>query len=165
MDLASLELIETRFSKRTIFSPFKFLDFIDDVKVGWTLTDERELNYRVETIKMIFLFVISRYLSIYSRNFEIREGRIGIVRSERRIKSRIEEFDWEVSIRPRFEEGVAYVKIRVIGNSRHAKRDRVRTDEMSGSNLSTLKILNSLKNKKKETKNLVDPLMKSKNAR
>lgn len=57
------------------------------------------------------------------------------------------------------------MKIRVIGNSRHAKRDRVRTDEMSGSNLSTLKILNSLKNKKKETKNLVDPLMKSKNAR
>lgn len=64
MDLASLELIETRFSERTIFSPFKFLDFIDDVKVGWT--DERELNYRVETIKMIFLFVISRVF-IYIR--------------------------------------------------------------------------------------------------
>lgn len=66
MDLASLELIETRFSERIIFSPFKFLDFINDVKVGWTLTDERELNYRVETIKMIFLFVISRVF-IYIR--------------------------------------------------------------------------------------------------
>lgn len=66
MDLASLELIETRFSERTIFSPFKLLDFIDDVKIGWTLTDERELNYRVETINMIFLFVISRVF-IYIR--------------------------------------------------------------------------------------------------
>lgn len=51
----------------------------------------------------------------------------------KREKDKVEEFDSEVSIRPRFE-GAVYVKIRVIGNSRHAKRDRVRTDEMSESN-------------------------------
>lgn len=84
---------------------------------------------------MIFLFVISYVLFFRWRSFEINEGRIGIPRSEKRIKSRIEEFESEVSIRPRFQrEGCIYVKIRVVGNSRHAKRDRVRTDEMSGSN-------------------------------
>lgn len=67
MDLASLELIETRFSERTIFSLFKFLDFINDVKVGWTLTDERELNYRVETIKIIFLFVSRVFIDIFEK--------------------------------------------------------------------------------------------------
>lgn len=67
MDLASLELIKTRFSERTIFSLFKFLDFINDVKVGWTLTDERELNYRVETIKIIFLFVSRVFIDIFEK--------------------------------------------------------------------------------------------------
>lgn len=67
MDLASSELIETRFSERTIFSLFKFLDFINDVKVGWTLTDERELNYRVETIKIIFLFVSRVFIDIFEK--------------------------------------------------------------------------------------------------
>lgn len=120
------------------------------------------MNYRVETIKMIFLFVIS-YGSIYSRTFEIRKGRIEIFRSEKRIKSRIEEFDSEVSIRPRFE-GVVYVKIRVIGNSRHAKRNRVRTDEMSDSNRTEFINAENIEfiKKKKKKKNSIDLLIKSK---
>lgn len=93
----------------------------------------------IERIRMIFLFVISYRVDILFfrwRSFEINEGKIGIPRSEKRIKPRIEEFDSEVSIRPRFQREGLYIceNTRVVGNSRHAKRDRVRTDEMSGSN-------------------------------